>query len=357
MDNDRLRAARARLMIRRHAPMFLYNPAYRVNMVDFGIPIRAESTDERPTIRFHVPQKLPHAELERAGIEAVPREIGEFTTDVIEGTYRPHLWSWWSYPPRPPASGPQARHDPMRGGISVSVAREYSAGTLGGLVRDRATGELMILSNWHVLAAERWVAAGLPICQPGRLDGGLPYDVVATTTRHAMHQKIDAAVATLTGDRALINHQLDIGPVSGAALPYLGMRVIKSGRTTRVTEGVITGVEGQARLWYGSMQRTIQHVMTIVPVPGKHEVSAGGDSGSWWLDAETRAAIGLHFAGSDHPEQALAIDMLTVLDALGVDIVTERPAVADRRRPEVAVREARREVESRMLETLETLVR
>lgn len=351
MDDERLRAARARLLVRRLAPMFLYNPAYRVNMVDFGIPIRAESADKRPTLRFHVPQKLSRAQLERAGIEAVPRQIGEFVTDVIEGAYVPHVWGWW-YLRQPPSSGPKARHDPMRGGISVSVARDYSAGTLGGLVRDRATGELMMLSNWHVLAAERWVSAGLPICQPGRLDGGTPYDVVATMTRHAMRQQIDAAVATLTGDRSLINNQLNIGPISGVALPRLGMRITKSGRTTGVTEGIITGVEGQARLWYGSMQRAIQHVMTIVPAPGKREVSAGGDSGSWWIDAETRAAVGLHFAGSDDPEQALAIDMLSVLNALNVDIVTERPAVTDRRRPEAVVREAWQAVEREMQETL-----
>lgn len=356
MDDDRLRAARARLLVRRLAPMFLYNPAYRVNVVDFGIPIRAGSTDERPTIRFHVPRKLSRAQLERAGIEAAPRQIGEFVTDVIEGAYVPHVWGWWHLP-KPPASGPRVRHDPMRGGISVSVARDFSAGTLGGLVRDRTTGELMILSNWHVLAAERWVSAGLPICQPGRLDGGMPYDVVATMARHAMRQKIDAAVATLTGDRPLINDQLNIGPVSGVALPRLGMRVTKSGRTTGVTEGIITGVEGQARLWYGSMQRTIEHVVTIVPAPGKREVSAGGDSGSWWLDAETRAAVGLHFAGSDDPEQALAIEMLSVLDALNVDIVTERPTVTARRRPEAVVRETWQAVEREMLATLETLAR
>ncbi|ABU58722.1 chymotrypsin family serine protease [Roseiflexus castenholzii] len=351
MDDERLRAARARLMVRRLAPSFLYNPAYRVSMVDFGIPIRAEAADERPTIRFHVPQKLSRTQLERAGIEAVPRQIGEFVTDVIEGAYVPHIWNWW-YPPQPPTGGARARHDPMRGGISISVARDYSAGTLGGLVRDRATGELMILSNWHVLAAERWVAAGLPICQPGRLDGGMPYDIVATTMRHAMRQKIDAAVATLTGDRSLVNNQLNIGSVTGVALPRLGMRITKSGRTTGVTEGIITGVEGQTRLWYGSMQRTIEHVMTIVPTPGKREVSAGGDSGSWWLDADTYAAVGLHFAGSDDPEQALAIDMLSVLDALNVEIVTERTSVTDRRRPEAAVREAWQAVEREMLETL-----
>jgi len=100
------------------------------------------------------------------------------------------------------------------------------------------------------------------------------------------------------------------------------------------------------------MQHTIQHVMTIVPVPGKREVSAGGDSGSWWLDVETRAAVGLHFAGSDDPEQALAIEMVAVLDALDVELVTERPPVTDRRRPEAVVREAWRTVEREMAETL-----
>ncbi len=187
MDGDRLRAARARLCLRRYAPVFLYDRAYGVNMVDFGIPVRAVSSDERPTIRFHVPRKLSQPQLERAGIKPALWQIGEFITDVIEGQYLPHLWSWWgSSQSYLPASGSRACHDPMRGGISVSVARDYSAGTLGGLVCDHATGELMMLSNWHVLVAERWIAAGLPICQPDRLDGGLPSDVVATTTRHAL---------------------------------------------------------------------------------------------------------------------------------------------------------------------------
>ncbi|MGQ9828555.1 MAG: hypothetical protein ACUVSW_11900 [Roseiflexus sp.] len=351
MDDDRRRAARARLALRQVALSFLYHPAYRVNMVDFGIPIRAGAADERPTLRFHVPQKLSHAQLERAGIEAVPRQIGEFVTDVIEGSYTPHTWFWWR-PWQPAVGSPRSRFAAMRGGISVSVASDFSAGTLGGLVQDRTTGDLMILSNWHVLAAQRWVRAGLPICQPGRLDGGTLSDVVATLTRHAMHQNIDAAVATLTGDRPLINNQLNIGSVTGVALPHLGMRVTKSGRTTGVTEGIVTGVEGYARLWYGSIQRTIRHVITIIPAPGKREVSAGGDSGSWWLDAETRAAVGLHFAGSDDPEQALAIEMVSVLGALDVDLVTEQPPLTDRLRPEAIVREVGRTVERRIAETL-----
>jgi hypothetical protein len=32
-------------------------------------------------------------------------------------------------------------------------------------------------------------------------------------------------------------------------------------------------------------------------------------------------AIGLHFAGGDQPERALAIDLQPVLDALNIDLV------------------------------------
>jgi endonuclease G len=50
------------------------------------------------------------------------------------------------------------------------------------------------------------------------------------------------------------------------------------------------------------------------------EVSRPGDSGSWWLNTVTKEAIGLHFAGSDMPERALALNMPSVLDALNVEI-------------------------------------
>ena len=45
-----------------------------------------------------------------------------------------------------------------------------------------------------------------------------------------------------------------------------------------------------------------------------------------WLDAATDSAVGLHFAGSNFPERGLAIDLPSVLEALEVDLVVERPA-------------------------------
>jgi hypothetical protein len=67
----------------------------------------------------------------------------------------------------------------------------------------------------------------------------------------------------------------------------------------------------------------IRNTVTIDQRQAGEEVSRGGDSGSFWLDASTRQAVGLHFAGSDYPrELGLAMDMRTVLDALGVDLMT-----------------------------------
>jgi endonuclease G len=136
-----------------------------------------------------------------------------------------------------------------------------------------------------------------------------------------MESNLDAAVAELTGNRQLVNHQFDLNRVAGVSWAQLGMEVIKSGRKTDLTYGLVTGVEGIIKISYNGVKRLIRNVMTIEPRPGQKEVSAGGDSGSFWLEENTMRAVGLHFAGSNHPERALAMDMQPVLDALNVDMV------------------------------------
>ena len=89
---------------------------------------------------------------------------------------------------------------------------------------------------------------------------------------------------------------------------------------------------------YGFLERIISHIVTIEPQVAFSQVSAPGDSGAWWLDQVTSRVIGLHFAGSNFPERALALDMPAVLDALNVDIMTanrfERARVISRRQME-----------------------
>jgi hypothetical protein len=218
-------------------------------------------------------------------------------------------------------ANPRARRPaPMQGGISISNSRLRGYGTLGGQVTDRKTGDKMILSNWHVLAGLWHAQAGWPIYQPGRGDGGTGTDTVARLFHHAMDSNLDAAVAKLTGNRNLINNQFGLGPVKGVRWAHPGMEVVKSGRRTDVTRGLVTGAEGTARMNYRGIYRLIRNVITIEPRLGA-EVSAGGDSGSFWLEEETMNVVGLHFAGGNRPERALAIDMQPILDALNVDVV------------------------------------
>ncbi len=324
MNNNQMGWARVRSAMHEALRGWIYDP--NVMLIDFGWRERGGKLVENDyCIRVHVVNKIaPGPALEAAAQEGktrgpIPNTIGGIPVDIPQGAYRLHQW-WLGGGRQRPANLRAGRKAPMQGGISIANARLRGYGTLGGAVVDRGTGARMILSNWHVLAAYWDVQPGWPIYQPGRGDGGSRNDTVAKLSRHAMASNLDAAVAELTGDRQLINDQFDLGPVKGVGWAQPGMNVVKSGRRTNVTYGLVTGVEGTARMNYRGINRLIRNVMTIEPRQ-KPEVSAGGDSGSFWLEEETMNVVGLHFAGGDLPERALAIDMQPILDVLDVDMV------------------------------------
>lgn len=328
MESRELRAAvHARKVA---SAYYLTNP--RVTLIDVGWKLRDGVSTDELAVRVHVRDKPTGVVFEALSVEQPHLVIDAgkipFQVDFIEATY-PLQWFW----PPPFQTDPRALAvNPLCGGISVSCEWLFGFGTLGGIVRDRDTHEPLILSNWHVLAASEYAYYGLRVFQPGYGDNGGPSNTVATLERHAFTNGIDAAVARLNGTRGWINNQMDIGPVTGSAAPALSMAVIKSGRASGVTYGVIDGFDGDYPIYYGGILHTIRHVHRIVPQSGRSEVSRGGDSGSWWLEQSSQNAVALHFAGQNDPETALAIAMPQVLDALNVEIVTtERPVTA---RPE-----------------------
>ncbi len=319
MNIDRKTLMSARQALREAVRGWIYDP--NVRLIDFGWPEHSGTpVEDELAIRIHVAEKIAQGPmLEAAAREGVtrgpiPNSIGGFPVDIPQGAYR--LQQWWE-PPAPPRA---RRTEPMRGGISVANGRIRGYGTLGGMVIDRETGAKMILSNWHVLVGLWHARPGWPIYQPGQGDGGTTADTVARLSRDAMAANLDAAVAELTGARKLINDQFDLAPVKGVGWAEPGMAVTKSGRASGVTYGRVAGVEGTARMTYSGVTRLIRNVMTINPRDALSQVSTGGDSGSWWLEEETMNVVGLHFAGSDRPERALAIDMQPILDALKVDM-------------------------------------
>lgn len=315
----------ARHALKRAKALHLFDP--NVSHIDLGLRIKNAERNRvanELAVRVHLRKKLKGDAFkefsEKYPGRVIDSKIIGFPIDIPEAQYKLHHNAWWrGY--RPKLHEPRARYfDELRGGISISNAWSFGYGTLGGLVTDRQTGDELLLSNWHVVAGSWFAKSGLSIQQPAIGDGGTVRNTVAHLVRDAMAQSMDAAVAKLNGTRAILNDQLDVGPVAGVHSPQLGMIVMKSGRRSKVTTGIITGIAGDTVMNYGGFRRIIKNIVHIAQIDGQGEISAPGDSGSWWLRKESNRAAALHFAGSNTPEFGLAISMPKVLDALNVTI-------------------------------------
>ncbi len=347
VDPAQLESARREL--RAMVRDYLFNREYSVNLIDFGFPQHTTEIDGRTVqywddtsvaLRFHVTKKISEQELRANGLKLLPRRIGQFETDVIEAEYGASL------PRGLPSGQGAARREKLCGGLGISAFRNMY-GTLGGIVQDRVSREPMILSNWHVLYGNRNTRPGHPIYQPIMLFNSGEPSLVARVDRERLSAPgadqlpLDGALAKLLEPARWENFQLGIGRVNGAARATLGMRVVKSGLTTGVTRGVVSGIEGFSKQVYdGDWVRLIEHGVTISRAPlgtldvmtamfkqrrydNRGIVSMAGDSGSWWLDEPTRKAVALHFAGNGNATRAQGIDMQFVLDELKVEIADQ----------------------------------
>jgi endonuclease G len=289
-----------------------------VTAVDLGFKWSKGEMTDVVSLRVHVARKRDTADLSEA--ELFPREIDGVPIDVIAASYAPQ--TLLDVQPETAVDGRGERFKVVPIGVSVGC-RFTTAGTLGAKVIDQDSGEEMILSNWHVLAGSRNVQSGLPIWQPGQLDGrSEDANVVAELTRWILGP-YDAAVARLNGRRKVTSKTLEGTSLLDVTSPRLGMMVWKSGRTTGLTEGIVDGIKMKVPLTYPTEgTHLLEQVFRIVPRPGVGdvEISSSGDSGSVWVDEASGKAVGLHFAGeaSRHPEHALAHNIDVVLETLRV---------------------------------------
>lgn len=297
------------------------------NVIGVGIgPKKVQQTSigsPQSSIVILVRHKLPEDKLHTS--QVVPKKLDGVETDVIEVGDICLL-------------SRMERQDPIQPGVSIGHYK-ITAGTFGALVRDKTTGEPLILSNNHVIANgtngnDKRGQVGDPVLQPGPHDGGTMKDVVGRVERFSpVHRLlmspsclraaaaercvnavcrlmapayvikvlrqteqdnlIDAAVAKPVKSGALRPDILGIGPVRGLASARVGMPVIKSGRTTGVTKGVVQAVDVTLQVEMGDGEQAVFHDQ-VVATP----MSQGGDSGALVLDDGNRA-VGLLFAGSD----------------------------------------------------------
>jgi len=286
-----------------------------------GVGIGEQIVDDKPTgvmaVKFFVRVKYPERDLSKKSL--LPKSIAGLPVDVEEtGLFR-------RFAPAKDTSGipnPKTKIRPAQPGSSVGFQdpgnQIIMAGTFGELVKDKSG--IYILSNNHMLADEGRLPAGAPIFQPGLLDGGNPnMDQVAALTRFIALKsganKVDCAIAKVTGNNLVSKDVLHIGAPAGTADAAIDMAVHKFGRTSSYTVGHVKSIDTDVTVGYETGNYTFQEQIIIVGT-GKSSFSAAGDSGSLILQRGSNAAVGLLFAGS--ASHTIANHIGEVLKALGM---------------------------------------
>lgn len=252
------------------------------NILGFGFGIKRTGSgigaDE--AVRVYVRAKLPRNQMTNA--ELIPDEIDGVPTDVI------------------PVGDIQAAFPrPTPGGVSGShEALSARPGTLGCLVE--RGGMRFILSNNHILANVNGLpGANADILEPARDAGGATHPPIARLTERkellfgGPINEIDAAIAQLNDPADMTPDIMVIGRIDRRTLPAVKlMSVIKHGRTTRYTCGIIEETKADIEMGFAPHGKAYFHGQ--IAVRGCSGLfGAGGDSGSLVLEATSRRPVGL----------------------------------------------------------------
>jgi endonuclease G len=310
-----------------------------ISSIGIGYKITDGVRTDEISVQFTV--KTKHEDLAAVGPEAldtavIPEMIEvagvEIPTDVIERDFKVS----YTLVEAEETNQRKLRIDPIRPG--ASVAHEAgTAGTIGMIVFDRQSGEPCVLSNWHVLHRGGG-NIGDRVVQPGpHDDNNVDQNGCGQLVRSHLGDAGDCAIARIEGrgfDRAIVD--IDVVPEAIVHVE-LGDRVVKSGRTTAVTHGVVRRVDVMAKISYHGVGEVNIGGFEIGPpddVGSDYEVSLGGDSGAVWMlldddGVSTSLLAGLHFAGetsSNPDEHALSCYARSVFKKLNISLT---PIVAD----------------------------
>lgn len=307
-----------------------------ISSVGIGYKEKDGKKTKEISIQFTVEKKASTDLLESLDTKAIPKSFNiggvEVPTDVLERSYRV---GYKLVSEAEAASPRKTRINPIRPGVSVAN-KKVSAGTIGCIVFDKADGTPYVLSNWHVLNGPNG-QIGDDIVQPGPFDDNrTAQNRLGKLVRSHLGAAGDCAIASIE-DRKFIPEILDLAvKVEAIGEPELGDKVIKSGRTTDVTHGIVSRIHTMTRINYGGSvgEKAIGGFeIEVDPAnpPSNGEVSMGGDSGSVWMFKTNqgkagKVMAGLHFAGegADNPhEHAIACYAKSVFDKLQISTKAE----------------------------------
>ncbi|MCE7990978.1 MAG: hypothetical protein HEP71_03325 [Roseivirga sp.] len=319
---------KAQKVLREKALKYLKYP--NINSVGIGYKYIGNKKTNEISIQFTVNQKARGPVLESLLTKEVPLHFemdGEqIATDIVQRSFKPsfQLVSTVTKDIR------KTRQNPIKPGISVGHPN-ISAGSIGGIVYGKNNATPYILSNWHVLNGGHG-NVGDDILQPGRFDDpNVSQNRLGSLVNSYLGLEGDCAIASIE-DRAFDTNNYDLGitpkQLGTADLDDL---VVKSGRTTATTYGIVSRVDVHAEVNYGG-NTGFQIVRSIeikpdsnFPAPN-NEISMGGDSGSLWHIRDKQGvpsdiAVGLHFAGESSAspdEYALACYTESVFNKMNI---------------------------------------
>lgn len=227
-----------------------------------------------------------------------------------------------------------ARYDPVIGGISIALVKGIIAagGTMGGIARDKTTGEVRGVTCAHVV---KLGAPGDNIVQPEPTSSPKPADVLGTLLRSSYPAApassplstptglTDAAVFTINRSAKVAIAEI-VGSINGPAVPKLKDRVMKRGKTTGLTHGVVDGVNGYGTTDDGAV---LSDQITIRVVKPSVRWSQRGDSGALVVKEDTLEVVGLHWGTSPDTGLGCACKIVNVETDLGISFFWPIPQV------------------------------
>jgi hypothetical protein len=232
-----------------------------------------------------------------------------------------------------PHEGFQSREVPAAYGASIGLAAVGATGTLGCLVRTN-DDRLCILSNNHVLADVNKAQPGAAVVQPGNADNAGAQGVIANLVKFvplnlsnvgpSAPNRVDGALAWTRYEYCVPRlHNTEVVFNASTRLPTLNMVVMKEGRTTGYTKGIVIGLNASVTIGYGLSRPGSPPTPPYGSFTGQivlqglfgDDFSQAGDSGSLvlGLDGEAYHPIGLLFAGGQ-PQTGPAITWANPID-------------------------------------------
>lgn len=312
------------------AMAFSVAPHHNIVGVGVGLKQIKGKSGRKAAIRFYVEKKVDKKSIPKDLL--LPEKWDGLPTDVIE------VGQFFALPVAVPATlkvqaatAGQKRIRPAKPGCSIGFQfpppqdSYLMAGTFGALVKKG--DQIFILSNNHVLADENRLKIGSEIFQPGLLDNGnAASDGIAKLSKFetlevGANNAIDAALALLDGPKlASATFMPKVGKLkSGIPLEAAeGLKVMKVGRTTGYTEGVIFDISADVTVNYDLGKLRFDDQILIRGNQGK-SFSAAGDSGSLIVAKTQKRPVALLFAGS--ASYTIANPILDVISRMAIELV------------------------------------